>query len=51
LIAFGERISGPSGMQVLLAIPLAIQEIVLGVWLITKGFNQQAIASLSKKER
>jgi len=51
LIAFGERISGPSGMQVLLAIPLALQEIVLGVWLITKGFNQQAIASLSKKER
>jgi hypothetical protein len=50
LIAFGERISGPSGGQVLLAIPLALQEIVLGVWLIAKGFNQQAIASLSKKK-
>lgn len=39
LIAFGERISGPSGMLVLLAIPLALQEIVLGVYLIVKGFN------------
>jgi len=39
LIAFGERISGPSGMLVLLAIPLALQEIVLGVWLMIKGFN------------
>jgi hypothetical protein len=40
LIAFGERISGPTGTQVLLAIPLALQEIVLGVWLIFKGFNK-----------
>jgi len=39
LIAFGEKISGPSGMLVFLAIPLALQEIVLGVWLIVKGFN------------
>lgn len=45
LIAFGERVSGPSGMQVFLAIPLALQEIVLGVYLIVKGFNQTAIIS------
>ncbi len=40
VITFGERISGPSGKIVFLAIPLALQELVLGVWLIIKGFNQ-----------
>jgi len=47
LIAFGERTSGPSGMQVFLAIPLALQEIVLGIWLIVKGFNKSVIVSAS----
>jgi hypothetical protein len=32
-----------------LAAPIAVQEIVLGVWLIVKGFNPSAIASLSAK--
>jgi len=36
-------------MQVLLAIPLALQEMVLGVWLIVKGFNPSAVASGSVK--
>lgn len=43
LIAFGERISGPSGMQVLLFLPILVQEIVLAIWLIVKGFNSPAI--------
>ncbi len=49
LIAFGERASGPSGLLVLLAVPLAIQEMALAVWLIVKGFNPSAIASLAAK--
>ncbi len=33
----------------LLLIPLALQEMVFAVWMILKGFNRPAIASLSKK--
>ena len=33
----------------ILMIPLAVQEMVLALWLIVKGFNQSAIVSLSAK--
>jgi hypothetical protein len=33
-----------------LAAPIAVQEIVLGVWLIVKGFNPAAVAALSARQ-
>lgn len=50
LNAFGERVSEPSGMLVLLAVPIGVQEIVMAVWLIIKGFNPSAIASMATKQ-
>ena len=35
----------------ILMMPLALQEMVMAVWLIVKGFNPTAIAYLSQKER
>jgi hypothetical protein len=43
-------IIGPSSpMQVFLLVPSGLLEMVLAVWLIAKGFNPSAIASLSAK--
>jgi len=43
-------IIGPSSpMQVFLLAPSALQEIVLAIWLIVKGFDPSAVAALSAK--
>jgi len=48
LAIFG-LISPWSTTQVVLALPIGLQEMVMAVWLIVKGFNPSAVASLSAK--
>jgi hypothetical protein len=48
LLLFG-RVEPFSTPLIILDIPIAINEMVLAVWLIVKGFNPSAIASLSAK--
>ncbi len=48
LVLFG-LIGDFSTAQVVLSIPIGVQEMVIAVWLIVKGFNPSAIASLSAK--
>ena len=38
-----------SGLELIFALPIAVNEMVLAVWLIVKGFNPSAIASESAK--
>jgi hypothetical protein len=48
LSVFG-RIVPFSPVFILLQIPIGVQELVLAVWLIVKGFNPSAVAALSAK--
>ena len=43
------RVEPFSTPVIILDIPIAVQEMVFAVWLIVKGFNASAIASLSAK--
>ena len=38
-----------TGLELIFALPIAVNEMVLAVWLIMKGFNPSAIASLPSK--
>ncbi len=49
LTMFGGQPFSISGITLLLVVPIALQEMVLAVWLIVKGFNPAAIASGSAK--
>lgn len=41
--------STSTGLLIVLALPIILNEIFLGIWLIVKGFNPSAISSLSGK--
>lgn len=47
LMMFGEKPLSP--LMILLTVPIFLQEIVLALWFIVKGFNASALASLSTK--
>jgi len=40
-----------TGVGIYLEIPLGIQELVMGLWLVIKGFNQDAVKKLDTKKR
>jgi hypothetical protein len=44
LLVLFQRIDAFSTTQIVLALPIAVQEMVLAVWLIAKGFNPSAVA-------
>ncbi len=50
LLAISGQIIYFSTVFILLQVPIGVQEMVLAVWLIVKGFNQSAVASGSAKQ-
>jgi len=44
LLVVFQRIDNLSTTQIVLALPIAVQEMVLAVWLIAKGFSPSAFA-------
>jgi len=50
LLVMFNAISAFGSIQVFMNVPIALQEMVLAVWLIVKGFNQTAIASLTVRK-
>jgi hypothetical protein len=50
LVMFGAAVQGTAPL-VVLALPIAVYEMILAVWLIVKGFNSSAIASQATTTR
>jgi hypothetical protein len=51
LLVMFHLIPSAGTIQVILSLPILVQEMVLAVWLIVKGFNPSAIASRSVKQQ
>lgn len=49
MLVMFQVVGSMSTVQVVLNLPIAVQEMVLAVWLIVKGFNSSAIASAEQK--
>jgi hypothetical protein len=48
ILVLFRQVSSLSTAQMLMSLPIALQEMVLAIWLIVKGFNPSATASLQR---